>query len=268
MNDFQETQNGAKTPDVSIWDIARLLLSKFYWLLLAGIVAGVGVYYFVTFFITPTYESIISFYVYNSANNSTSHPGTINNSDLQAAESLATTYSKILGSNSVLDAVLADLDEGNVLSRKELSNMVKVAVISDTQLLEVVITSTDPVFACKIAYSFAKVAPAEIVRITKAGGVEIVDWPEVATEKTAPRTVFDSVIGFIVGVIIISLIIVMRMAADTTIYLPEDIEKITNAAVLGQIPEITVTDGVYTYWALIEGGAIRHDEKEEQSSGK
>ena len=92
MNDFQETQNGAKTPDVSIWDIARLLLSKFYWLLLAGIVAGVGVYYFVTFFITPTYESIISFYVYNSANNSTSHPGTINNSDLQAAESLATTY--------------------------------------------------------------------------------------------------------------------------------------------------------------------------------
>ena len=30
----------------------------------------------------------------------------------------------------------------------------------------------------------------------------------------------------------------MRMAADTTIYLPEDIEKITNAAVLGQIPEI------------------------------
>ena len=31
---------------------------------------------------------------------------TINNSDLQAAESLATTYSKILASNSVLDAVL------------------------------------------------------------------------------------------------------------------------------------------------------------------
>ena len=99
MNESHNAHDTASGVQLQLWDIARLLLSKFYWLLLAGIVAGVGVYYFVTFFITPTYESIISFYVYNSANNSTSHPGTINNSDLQAAESLATTYSKILGSN-------------------------------------------------------------------------------------------------------------------------------------------------------------------------
>ena len=262
MNEFKETQSGASAAEVSLWDIARLLLSKFYWLLLAGIAAGVGVYFAVTFLVTPTYESRISFYVYNSANNNTSQPGTINNSDLQAAESLATTYSKILESNSVLDAVLEDLGEGNTLSRKELSDMVKVAVVSDTQLLEVVIASPSPSFACKIADSFAKVAPVEIVRITKAGGVEIVDRPEIATEKSAPRTVFDSAVGFIVGAMIAALIIVLRAAADTTVYLPEDIEKVTDAAVLGQIPDINVTEGSYNYWALTEGGAIRHDEEE------
>ena len=36
------------------------------------------------------------------------------------------------------------------------------------QLLQVVITSTDPAFACRVAGAFAKVAPTEIVRITKA----------------------------------------------------------------------------------------------------
>lgn len=58
-----------------------------------GVVVAAGVYAVVTIFVTPTYESRVSFYVYNSADNSSQ--GTINNSDLQAAESLATTYSKI-----------------------------------------------------------------------------------------------------------------------------------------------------------------------------
>ena len=56
------------------------------------------------------------------------------------------------------------------MTRKELSKMVDVSVVSDTQLLEVVITSTDAEFACRIAQAFVNVAPTEIVRITKAGG--------------------------------------------------------------------------------------------------
>ena len=178
----------------------------------AGIVAAALVYTAITVFVTPTYESRVSFYVYNSANND-AHD-TINNSDLQAAESLAATYSKILESNSVLDSVLADMRGETALSRKELNRMVQVSVISDTQLLEVVVTSADPKLACRIADAFATVAPTEIVRITKAGGVEVVDRPEVAPEKTAPRTGFDSVIGFVLGVIVISVILVLRLMAQ------------------------------------------------------
>ena len=223
MNESKKPYASVGGTELSLWDITKILLAKIHWLLLAGVVVAAGVYAVVTIFVTPTYESRVSFYVYNSADNSSQ--GTINNSDLQAAESLATTYSKILASNSVLDSVLSDLRAETSLSRKELSRMVNVSVVSDTQLLEVVATSTDPELACKIANSFAKVAPTEIVRITKAGGVEVVDRPEVATEKSAPRTVFDSAIGFVVGMILASVAIILRMMADTTIYLPEDIEK-------------------------------------------
>lgn len=133
-----------KGTELSLWDAARLLLTKVHWLLLTGIVVAVGVYIVISMFVTPTYESRVSFYVYNGTNSSSQ--GTINNSDLQAAESLATTYSKILESNSVLDAVLSDLKSGSSLSRKELGRMVEVSVVSDTQLLEVVVTSTDSDF--------------------------------------------------------------------------------------------------------------------------
>lgn len=216
-----------------------------------------------TLLITPTYESRVSFYVYNSTNDISQ--GTINNSDLQAAESLATTYSKILESNSVLDSVLEDMRAEATLSRKELNHMVDVSVISDTQLLEVTVTSTDPKLACQIADSFAKVAPTEIVRITKAGGVEVVDRPEVAHGKSSPRTVFDSAIGFLIGVVLVSVLIVVRILADTTIYLPEDIERAANVTILGMIPEINITNDAFAEWTLTEGGAVLYHEKEKCS---
>ena len=125
MNDTKSPQAGSGKAEITLLDILKLLLSKSYWLLLAGVLAGACVFLVTTFLITPTYESRVSFYVYNSSNNSV-QSGTINNGDLQAAESLATTYSKILASNSILDAVLQELGPDVSLSRKSLSGMVSV----------------------------------------------------------------------------------------------------------------------------------------------
>ena len=259
MNENNRLQDTAGSKEIAFWDILKVLLSKLHWVLLAGIVAAALVYMAISVFVTPTYESRVSFYVYNSSDGST-RPGTVNNSDLQAAESLATTYSKILESNSVLDAVLGDLEDSRGMTRKELSKMVDVSVVSDTQLLEVVITSTDAEFACRIAQAFVNVAPTEIVRITKAGGVEVVDRPEVASEKSSPRTVFDTAIGAVAGVIVTAVIMIINMLSDTTLYTPDDIEKLVGATVLGQIPEIHA-DEEFVQWKLVEGGSLRDENR-------
>ena len=227
-------------------------------MLLSGAAIAAAVFFTVSFLVTPTYESTATVYVYNSSSG-ISTSGVINNNDLQAAESLASTYSKIFQSNAVLDSVLQDLNYTNKLSRKELSEMIEVSIISDTQLLELSVTSPDPEFSCKVAKSFITIAPQEIVRITKAGGVEVVDQPEVATEKSSPRTVFDTAIGFLVGIILAFIIIVLRAISDTTVYLSEDLEAIPGLTVLGQIPNINNT-GKYNYWSLKEGGVIRYEE--------
>lgn len=260
MNENQRSQRDVARTEVSLWGVVSLLLRKIHWLIAAGLALGVGVYLVLSLLVTPTYESRVTFYVYNNSGGA-SQSGSIDKSDLQAAESLATTYSKILESNSVLNAVLSDLNSS--LTRKELAQMVDVAVVTDTQLLEVVISSTDAKFACKVAESFADVAPAEIVRITKAGGVEVVDHPEVATEKASPRTAFDTAIAIVVGVIIAAVIIILKTLSDTTIYLPEDIDKLVGVAVIGQIPEIEGTGKNYKYWELADGGTISYETKDD-----
>lgn len=256
---FNTLDNG----EITLWSALRLLLGKFYWRLLSGVLCAMTVWLITTFLIAPTYESRVSFYVYNNADKA-AHASTVNNSDLQAAESLATTYPKILESNSVLDAVLKDLGDKSDLSRKDLSEMIDVSVVSDTQLLEVVIKSNSAEFACDVGKSFANVAPTEIVRITKAGGVEVVDRPEVASEKSSPRTVFDTAIGFLIGVVGMAVALILKMLSDTTIYLPEDIENISGVTVLGQIPEIDVSGDEHTYWKLTKGGVIRCENKKDK----
>lgn len=256
MNENQKTQKDTAQAEVSLWSIVGLLLRKIHWLIATGLAFGIGVYLVLSLLVTPTFESRVTFYVYNNSGGA-SQSGSIDKSDLQAAESLATTYSKILESNSVLNAVLSDLN--SALTRKELAQMVDVAVVTNTQLLEVVITSTDANFACNVAESFASVTPAEIVRITKAGGVEVVDHPEVATEQASPRTAFDTAIAVVVGVIIAAVIIILKTLSDTTIYLPEDIEKLVGVAVIGQIPEIEGTEKNYKYWELANGGTISYE---------
>lgn len=246
--------------EISLWDLLLLFLRKSHWLLLSALFFGGLVYLGVSLWITPSYKSRVSFYVFNNAGTS-SYAGTINNGDLQAAESLATTYSKILASNSILDSVLDDLGVDAGLSRKELSDMTAVSVVPNTQLLEVIITSADPRLACAVASSFAKVAATEIVRITKAGGVEVVDRPEIATEQSSPRIVFDSAIGFAVGGIIAAVIITLKFLANKKIYLPGDISSSLNVAVLGQIPAIDLTNGD-AEWQLVEGGSVDYNAKE------
>lgn len=262
---MNENQNLIQSPEregLNLWLVLRILLSKFYLLALAGILCAAAVFCVVKFLVTPTYESRVSFYVYNTAD-AASHSGTINNNDLLAAESLATTYSKILGSNSVLDAILEDLGPENTITRKELSRMVKASVVSDTQLLEVVVRSASPRFACDIAGAFARVAPTEIVRITKAGGVEVVDRPELASEQASPRVVFDTAVGFLIGVILASVILIVRMLSDTKIYLPEDVDQSAGATFLGEIPKIEVPEK-YKAWTLVEGGTIRYENQKKE----
>lgn len=245
-----------KKNDIDLFDIFRLLFSKLHFLIITGFVFAACFYFIFNFLVTPTYESRVSFYV-NNGNISTDSK-TIQNSDLQAAESLATTYSKILESNSVFDAVIDDLNENDV-NRSALSGMVTVSVVNGTQLLEVVVSSNDAVLSCQIAQSFAKVAPTEIIRITKAGSVEVVDAPEVATGKSSPRTLLDTMIGFILGVFFAIIIIIIKEASDTTIYTPKDIETLDSITILGQIPEFYVANDKSMRWNLVKGGKIYYE---------
>lgn len=261
MNDAQTREKGKLPEEIDLLELLRVLLRKLHWLIIAGLVCGLAAFLITYFLIAPTYQSTASFYVYTKTVEGTDvNSGTIQNADLQAAESLASTYTKIMESNSVLDAALAKLKpKGIDLTRKELSEMVEVSAVSDTQLISLTVTSTNAKEACAIANALIEEAPTEIIRITKAGGIEMVDNPEVATEKSSPSTVKNVALGALAGLFISAAIIILKSLSDATIYVPDDLKKLTDATVLGQIPEINAAEQTGNSWATVTQGVIRYE---------
>lgn len=264
-----DSLNERKTPlgneeekEIDIASVFRVILSKWYWILSCALVLAVALYCVANFGIAPKYQSAVSLYVVNT-NNNQQPSQSINTGDLQASKSLAQTYTVILKSNTVLDAVVNDINataNSQKLTRDELRGMISVEAVNETQLVKVTVTSTNADYACLIATSFGNAAPQEIIRITKAGSVELVDHAEVAKTPSSPRKSMFALVGAVVGAAGAILFFVIKMLTDTTIYLGEDIEKISSAPVLGLIPDIGSGEPTGRKWKMNGGGVIVNEQ--------
>ena len=250
MSENKNMKVQEKSSDVAAFSIINMAIRNLHYILISGLAVAILVFLIVTIFVSPTYEVRTSFYVYNT---SASESGSVNSSDMQAAKNLATTYAKILGSNAVVDTVINDLDDINGHERTALRNNIRVNGVSDTQVIEVKVLTDSRDLSYQIADSFSSIA--------KVGNIEVLDQPEMPNKKSSPRTLYDTMLGFLVGMILAFGIICLRVVSDTTVKNSYDVDKSVGLPVLGMIPEIKNSTNNKP-WTLKDGGVVSYDEAE------
>ena len=240
--------------EIDLMEIFQIILSR--WLpivamgLLGAILAGV----WTSLFITKKYTATASLYVYTNPKGTES--GTVSNADLVAADNLIRTYQAIVKSNTALAVVSERLNEehpehaGGTVSVSSLSQFTSVSVPTGTKLIRIDISTEDPVLSADIANTFAKYVPEQIVRITKAGGVEIVDYATVPKSPSSPNLTRNIIIGFAAGFLLAAVIFLLRAYLDTTIYTSEEVQKVSNCPVIGTIPMIVVGSEEDNTWEV------------------
>lgn len=205
------TQGLSLRTEVEFAQVGRLLFSKLHWLLLSGLGALLLTAAAVTFLIPPRYQSGVTFYVRNSTGD-----GTVTNSDVLAAEALAVTYTHLLQSNAVSDAVLERARQpalGEALTRDALQEMTEVSVVDGTQIIRLTVTGESAEQAFEVADAYAAAAPALLAGIAQGGRVDVVDGAERASAPVSPHRAADCVLGFLAGAVLAGLFFVFRMAA-------------------------------------------------------
>ncbi len=240
--------------EINLADVFQILLSKWIYILIAGLVAAILVGAFTRFFIKKKYTAYTSMYIYTSADEK--QTGTITSSELTAADNLIKTYQVIVKSNTVLDVIAERFNAEHpeyaekAIDASSLAKVTSVSVPTGTKLIEVDIKTSDPVLSAAIANTFAKCVPEQIVRITKAGGVEIVDYATVPKNASSPNLTRNVIVGFAAGILLAAAFFVLRAYLDTTIYGSEEVHKVSRCPIIGTVPMIVVGSEEITPWEV------------------
>ena len=216
--------------EIDLREVFFLLLSKIGVIILSSVILAIGALIISNYFITPTYQSRLSLYVFNEE---TQKKETSSN-DLMMAQRLVNSYIVVLQSDKFLNRVIDDVYLDMI--PEELRKRLEFSAVKDTELFEIVVSAPTPNIAFKIANSIAKLAPSGVEQIVKTGRTEIVDTPVVASKQSSPNVLINTIIGALIGFIGSCVVIVILDMFNTKIKSKEDITDRYAVPILGSIP--------------------------------
>lgn len=230
-------------------DLQRLigaLLNKAWLIGLVAIVCAVVTFLGTFFFITPEYQSAAMFYVNNSSVSLGDASLSISSADISASKSLVNSYIVILNTreslNDVIDYAGVERTYGQV------KKMISAAAVNSTEIFQVVVTSTDPQEAEKIADAIAYILPKRISSIIEGTSAKVVDSAVLPSRPSSPSYTKNTMMGFLVGLVMMAAVIVVRELLDITIRTEEDIAQSCKYPVLTAVPDMEVSaKGGYYY---------------------
>jgi capsular exopolysaccharide synthesis family protein len=186
---------------------------------------------------TSTYVAQISFYVYSNPDYITDSSININSSDLSQARNLVPSYMQILRSKTFLKKLLEET--GLPYSVEYIRNNISSSSVDDTAVFIVSVSNPNPEDAKNIANAIGNLAPNEITRIIKSGGVEVLDEAELPTVPYLSNSVIKMVlIGGIGGFAFAAFLFLLFGLLDTTLRKKHEINDIFTIPILGDVPEL------------------------------
>lgn len=208
------------------------IIKKKAWIIAAITAVTTFVSAFLSFFVlSPVYEAKTTLIV----NTDQKNDDTITGDEFSVTQRLAVTYGEIIKSRTVLEPVIEKL--GLDISYDDLSKMVTVSPVKDTQIINISVQDTNPLKAKDIANSIPEVFTKEVKRITKANSVEVIDNAVEPLSPIKPNKLMNVLIAFVLGIMIGLFVVFLIEYMDNKMKTPQDVEKHLDLPILGVIPK-------------------------------
>ena len=228
--------------EINVIELLQALLRRWWLILTAVIVGAVLMFVYTRFFVTPLYQSSVSFYV----NNGQRTENKISNSDISAAQSLVDTYIVILKHGTTLDEVVRDTKLNYTTA--QLASKVTCSAIDGTEVFQVTVTDPSPEAAATIAKSIAKILPDRVSDVIEGSTVRIVRNADVPTVPSSPNLRRNLMMGAVVGFLLSCLYLMLQFVLDDRI---RDAAKLLKEdysyPVLAVIPDLAKDSKGYYY---------------------
>lgn len=181
-------------------------------------------------FTEPTYTAATRIYVLNRASDSL-----ISSSDYNVSAYMANDYRVLITGKNVTQKVVEQLDLDMTIT--ELTQKISVDFVSNTRVLEISVTHTDPEQAAQIANCVREVASLQIKQIMDVDAINLIYEASVPTSKGGVSLTTNILRAVLAGLVVSVGILVVVFRLDDTLRNEEDVEHYLGLSVLGAIPE-------------------------------
>lgn len=200
------------------------------WLILGIIILSGGVSgAFSAFVLTPQYTSTAMVYILSKETTLTSL------ADLQIGSQLTKDYKIIVTSRRVINQVIDDMKLD--LTYKDMVKKVTIDNPQDTRILSISVEDPDPDMAKRIADTIAVTSSDYIGDIMEMVPPKLIEEGEVPLLKSSPSNVKFTLIGGLLGAVLVCGYITFQVVMNDTIRTEEDVAKYLGMSVLASVPE-------------------------------
>lgn len=221
--------------EIDLLDLVRFYLSKSLYIIVCFVIGAVVAGCITKFAISPTYQSTSKLYIISSSQGSV-----VDLTALNIGTELSSDYQELLKLRPVYEDVIDKLKLDYTVD--EVAGMVAIEGITDTRVLKITVTSTDPQEAMDIANEMAKEAVVFLPKIMECDKPNIAENAILPTQKSGPSLKKNTAIGALACTVLCLGVLTVLYLMDDTLRGAEDLEKEFGVMPLAVIPEGMLND--------------------------
>lgn len=220
---------------IDLGDVFRTIWANFGKILLVALAFAIVTLAVTMFVIKPTYRSSFTAFV-NNRTSSSENTQTLQSGDISAAQNLTYTYASIMKSRPVIEDALKKAGLDSKYEYKDIADEVTTDIEQNTQLVSVYVLTGSAEESYNLAKAIAEIAPDYIASIVEGSSMKVVTSPVMATQQYSPSVTKNVAIGFIIGMLLMMIIVVVRDLMDTRVKDAAELEARFGLSIIGTIP--------------------------------
>ncbi len=235
-------ENKNREVTIDLKRIFSLLLSKIWIIIVAAVVAASAFGAYTVLAVDEEYTSVAMMYVQNKDVGGDNSSSSISSSDMVAASSLAKVCQDIFTSDRMLNKVEEALSEAGYkdITANNIKKMITITSTNENQVMNVTVISDDPMLSQEIASLIANNANDVYRDIVKIGSVEMISEASYSDTPSSPNVKRNILIGFIAGLVLTGVVIVVIDLLDTKVKPQENLAEMYGIPVFAEILDFDV----------------------------
>lgn len=214
---------------IDLLKLFHAIMNKIWLVITVGLLFACGAAGFTKFLVTPTYSSMSTMLVLSKETTLTSL------ADLQLGSQLTKDYTVLITSRPVLQEVVDNLELD--MNYKQLKQCITIDNPSDTRILRLTVTVSDPQLAASIVNELAKSASSYIGDQMEVTPPKIIEEGEVPVYKDGPNMIKNIVIGMMAGMLLVCAIVVVLELMNDSIVNEDDVEMYLGIPTFAVVPD-------------------------------